>query len=52
MIEAQLDEAGIAHREIKLWQDGLTRYIWFDDPDGMRVECWLRVPEEPSLEAR
>ena len=19
---------------IKLWQDGLTKYIWLDDPDG------------------
>jgi glyoxylase I family protein len=41
-IQAQLDSSGISHSRIKLWQDGLTEYIWLDDPDGMRVEFWLR----------
>jgi catechol-2,3-dioxygenase len=41
-IQAQLDGGEIAHSGIKLWQDGLTEYIWLDDPDGMRVEFWLR----------
>lgn len=41
-IQAQLDGSGISHSRIKLWQDGVTEYIWLDDPDGMRVEFWLR----------
>jgi glyoxylase I family protein len=41
-IQGQLDSRGIPHSGIKLWQDGLTEYIWLDDPDGMRVEFWLR----------
>lgn len=41
-IQAQLDSSGISHSGIKLWQDGVTEYIWLDDPDGMRVEFWLR----------
>jgi catechol-2,3-dioxygenase len=41
-IQTQLDRSGISHSGIKLWQDGLTEYIWLDDPDGMRVEFWLR----------
>ncbi len=41
-IQAQLDGNGISHSGIKLWQDGVTEYIWLDDPDGMRVEFWLR----------
>jgi len=41
-IKGQLDSSGIPHSGIKLWQDGLTEYIWLDDPDGMRVEFWLR----------
>jgi glyoxylase I family protein len=41
-IQAQLDSSGISHSGIKLWQDGLTEYIWLDDPDDMRVEFWVR----------
>jgi glyoxylase I family protein len=41
-IQAQLDSSGLSHSGIKLWQDGPTEYIWLDDPDGMRVEFWLR----------
>jgi glyoxylase I family protein len=41
-IETQLDSSGISHSGIKLWQDGSTEYIWLDDPDGMRIEFWLR----------
>lgn len=48
-IEGQLSEGGIAHSGIKLWQDGLTSYIWLDDPDEIRVEFWLRIPEESTL---
>jgi len=46
MVESQLNQAAIAHSGIKLWQDGLTSYIWLDDPDGIRVEYWLRLPEK------
>ena len=42
-IEAQLNGGAISHSGIRLWQDGVTRYIWLDDPDGMRVEFWLRT---------
>jgi glyoxylase I family protein len=48
-VESQLNEKGIAHSGIKLWRDGFTKYIWLDDPDGIRVEYWLRLPEGPSL---
>lgn len=48
-IERQLNEGGIAHSGIKLWQDGLTSYIWLDDPDGIRVEFWQRLREESTL---
>jgi glyoxylase I family protein len=41
-IREQLDSNGIPHSGIKLWQDGVTEYIWLDDPDGIRVEFWLR----------
>jgi len=46
MAESQLNQASIAHSGIKTWQDGMTRYIWLDDPDGIRVEYWLRPLEE------
>jgi len=45
-VELQLNQAAVAHSGIKFWQDGVTRYIWFDDPDGIRVEYWLRLPGE------
>jgi glyoxylase I family protein len=48
-VESQLNEGCVAHSGIKLWQDGLTKYIWLDDPNGIRVEYWLRLPEEPPL---
>jgi glyoxylase I family protein len=41
-IQGQLDACEISHSGIKLWRDGLTQYIWLDDPDGMRIEFWLR----------
>lgn len=43
--ESQLNAVGIVHSGIKVWQDGSTRYIWLDDPDGIRVEYWLRESE-------
>jgi glyoxylase I family protein len=41
-IRAQLDRSGISHSGIQLWQDDVTEFIWLDDPDGMRIEFWLR----------
>lgn len=41
-IQAQLDVCGISHSGIKLWQEGPTQFIWLDDPDGIRIEFWLR----------
>jgi len=42
-IEKQLDTAGIAHSGIKVDQYGLKEFIWLDDPDGMRIEFYLRT---------
>lgn len=44
-VKTQLDGAGIAHSGIKMWKDGATPYIWLDDPDGIRVEFWVRAKE-------
>jgi len=44
-IQGQLDNAGISHSGIKLDQYGLKEYIWLDDPDGLRIEFYLR-PEQ------
>jgi catechol-2,3-dioxygenase len=38
----QLDENKIAHSGIRLDVHGQKDYIWLDDPDGMRVEFYLR----------
>jgi glyoxylase I family protein len=41
-VQQQLTAAGIAHSGIKLDQYGLKEYIWLDDPDGIRIEFYLR----------
>ena len=41
-LEQQLDAAEILHSGIKLDQYGLKEFIWLDDPDGMRIEFYLR----------
>jgi glyoxylase I family protein len=41
-LEQQLNAAEIAHSGIKLDQYGLKEFIWLDDPDGMRIEFYLR----------
>jgi glyoxylase I family protein len=41
-IRAQLDKTGIAHSGIKIDHYGQKEFIWLDDPDGMRVEFYLR----------
>lgn len=43
IVRAQLDAAGITHSGIKMWKDNATPYIWLDDPDGIRVEFWVRA---------
>jgi glyoxylase I family protein len=42
-IEAQLNQAGIAHSGIKIDHYGKKEFIWLDDPDGMRMEFYLRA---------
>lgn len=42
-IRAQLSRNQIAHSGIVLDQYGPTELIWLDDPDGMRVEFYLRT---------
>jgi catechol-2,3-dioxygenase len=46
VMQAQLDDSRVVHSGIKVWQDGVTPYIWLNDPDGIRIEVWLR-PSEP-----
>ena len=42
-IQAQLSDQLIAHSGIVLDQYGLNEFIWLDDPDGIRVEFYLRT---------
>ena len=42
-LEQQFNAAGITHSGIKLDQYGLKEFIWLDDPDGMRIEFYLRA---------
>jgi len=41
-IAAQLDSARILHSGIQLDPYGCKEFIWMDDPDGLRVEFYLR----------
>jgi catechol-2,3-dioxygenase len=41
-LQQQLAAAEIPHSGIKLDQYGLKEFIWLDDPDGMRIEFYLR----------
>jgi glyoxylase I family protein len=41
-IEAQLSNAGVANSGIKIDNYGLKEFIWLDDPDGIRIEFYLR----------
>ena len=45
-LQAQLDGARISHSGIKLDQYGLKEFIWLDDPDGLRIEFYLRPEQE------
>ena len=48
-ILSKLNEASIPHSGIEVWLDGCTKYIWLDDPDGIRIEYWLRPLEQQAL---
>jgi glyoxylase I family protein len=41
-VQRQLDSAGIQHSGIRKDQYGQKDFIWLDDPDGIRVEFYLR----------
>lgn len=38
----QLDSAGVAHSGITVDQYGKKQFLWLDDPDGLRIEFYLR----------
>lgn len=42
MIQEQLDSIGISHSGIGQDRYGQKEFIWLDDPDGMRIEFYLR----------
>lgn len=41
-IQTQLDRSKIPHSGIMKDQYGQKEFIWLDDPDGMRIEFYLR----------
>jgi glyoxylase I family protein len=41
-IRRQLDDAGVRHSGINIDPYGEKEFIWLDDPDGMRIEFYLR----------
>ena len=41
-IRERLDGAGIVHSGIVIDRYGGKEFVWLDDPDGMRVEFYLR----------
>ena len=41
-IQKQLDSSGISHSGVRLDHYGSKEYIWLDDPDGIRIEFYLR----------
>ena len=44
----QLDGAGIRHSGIRMDRYGEREFVWLDDPDGMRIEFYLRPPGFPG----
>jgi catechol 2,3-dioxygenase-like lactoylglutathione lyase family enzyme len=42
VFDRKLASAGIKHSKIKIDKYGKLPYIWFDDPDGIRLEFYLR----------
>lgn len=43
-IQAELDGVEISHSRIRVDRYGLKEFIWLDDPDGIRIEFYLRPP--------
>jgi glyoxylase I family protein len=41
-IREHLDNIEISHSGISLDRYGLKEFIWLDDPDGIRIEFYLR----------
>ncbi|MGH9764274.1 MAG: VOC family protein [Blastocatellia bacterium] len=41
-IASQLDSSGIRHSGVQIDRYGQREFIWLDDPDGLRVEFYLR----------
>jgi len=41
-IQAQLEGSGIQNSGIKVDKYGSREFIWLDDPDGLRLEFYLR----------
>jgi len=42
-LEKVLDTAKIKHSGIKIDKYSKKEFIWFDDPDGIRIELYLRA---------
>jgi glyoxylase I family protein len=45
-IGAELDSSEISHSGLKVDQYGQREFIWLDDPDGLRIEFYLRSKQE------
>ena len=44
-VQAKLESHGLSHRGILVDRCGLKEFLWLDDPDGMRVEFYVRPRE-------
>jgi len=42
MMRGQLESSEVSHSGIRTDQYGGKQFIWLDDPDGLRVELYLR----------
>jgi glyoxylase I family protein len=42
-IQTQLNGIGVFHSGIRMDKYGQKEFIWLDDPDGMRIEFYLRA---------
>jgi catechol-2,3-dioxygenase len=45
-VQLRLDTARIAHSGTKLDPYGSREFLWLDDPDGIRIEFYVRPPGE------
>jgi catechol-2,3-dioxygenase len=45
-IEAHLNKSGLKHSGIGIDSHGGKEYIWFNDPNGFRVEFYCRPPSD------